>query len=321
MNIAFPFAESRTWEINPVISPWLLISGGNVALETAVYLYRAQQKIASRVVVTTLTIIRALLIVLVISLLLGPVLQWTHVRRSNGTLWVLLDNSLSMRQTDPQSTPQERLRWADALGYLPPDLHPERLDVAEARLVALRDEAEHLKSHAALASNDEPGKKQFQGVSKAVEEWSSKLKAVAESLQKTGASSLASDLTKLAAQVTRVASRLDAARPEEAASAIPWQAMHDSLSSAMATLRPLEDKAANDFLRDHGSDPAVQQALAKVSQLSRADLAYAALTGKSTRDLKSFANAIGSQDVKIVRFGDHTQLVTPERRELDKTLK
>src|SRR5205807_3350756 len=103
--------------------------------------------------------------------------------------------------------------------------------------------------------------------------------------------------------------------------AVPWQAVHDSLSSAISSLAPMAEKAGSDFLRDHGADPRVRQALAKVTQLSRAELAYAALTGKSARGLKAIADELGKQDVKVVRFGDRTQLVTPEKRELDKTIK
>jgi hypothetical protein len=317
--------RSRSWEFNPAISPWLLAPGALAAAVAVVYLYRAQQKIASRAIVNTLTVVRTLLVLLVFALLLGPVLQWSRARHSNGTLWVLADQSLSMRQTDPQSAPEERLRWADALGYLPSDLNPPRLDVQAARLAALRDDIEFLKAQGGPLLDDEKGQKERDQLSRSMSDWSAKLGQVIDAIDKDpaarGRTDVSNDLRQSLSLSAQAATQLQSTRPDETAAAIPAQALHDSLSAAISRLRPLADAAVSNFRNDHASDPRVQNALAKVKQLSRADLAFAALTGKSSRGLKSLADELGRQDVKVVRFGDSTQLVSPETREVNDAIK
>ena len=79
-------------------------------------------------------------------MLLRPVVNWHHVEQTSETLWVVLDQSLSMAQKDPQATPIERLRWADALGFLPADARPSKLDRSAARLTALHDDLLQLQT-------------------------------------------------------------------------------------------------------------------------------------------------------------------------------
>ena len=45
-------------------------------------------------------------------------------RPIGGSLWLVLDQSGSMDQADPQARPEEKLRWADAAGLLPPNFRP-----------------------------------------------------------------------------------------------------------------------------------------------------------------------------------------------------
>src|SRR5690242_6854295 len=117
-----------------------------LAIAAAVYLYRAQQRIASRRVILILTAIRTALIALMFVTLVGAGCQFTHTGSSNGTLWLMLDQSASMAQTDPQSTPLERLRWADALGYLPAEMRCSPLGRQAARLAILREDLNQLQA-------------------------------------------------------------------------------------------------------------------------------------------------------------------------------
>ncbi len=138
----------RPFDINPVLSPWLLYMSAVIAAVAVVYLYSSQKQIASRKIVIALTSIRIALILLVIVLLLGPIRQWVYTAHSNGTLYVLLDRSLSMKQKDAQATDQERLAWADALGYLPRDLLPDSSTIDCQRLSALQQDLGPLRSDA-----------------------------------------------------------------------------------------------------------------------------------------------------------------------------
>lgn len=316
---------SRSWALNPAISPWLLAPGVLVAVTAVFYLYRAQQTIASGAVVKTLTVVRTLLVLLVAALLLGPALQWSRARHSGGTLWVLADQSLSMRQTDPQSTPLERLRWADALGFLPPELAPDRLHVQVARLVALRDDVEHLKSRAALMLDDQKGQERLEELGGATSNWAAKLDQVIDAIEKDRVArdraDLIDDLRRSSVMASQAASRLKAIKPEDAAATIPAQALHDSLSAAITALHPLADEADAAFLDEYASDPRLRTATERVKSLSRGDLAYAALTGRSSRGLQSLAEQMGRQDVRIVRFGDSTQLITPDKGQTNDALK
>src|SRR5437016_380962 len=127
-------AAERSFYHHAVINPWLMTLIFAVATGLIVWLYRAQQKIASRRLVGALTAIRILLVAAMFVLLLQPAVRWVHRSSSAGTLWLMLDGTGSMATTDPQSTPTERLRWAEALEYLPADARPVKLDQAVANL-------------------------------------------------------------------------------------------------------------------------------------------------------------------------------------------
>lgn len=395
----------RAFDINPVLTPWWLLAGAIVAAAAVVYLYTAQQKIASRKIVNSLTAIRILLVLLVIGLLLGPVRQWARTRHSSGTLWVLLDESMSMRQKDLQSSDAERLRWADALGYLPADLRPSRAGLVVNRLTALRDDLEHFRSDADHLLADQSDTKPREALATHLVEWRSRLNDAADEISsdaqarsagadipgtlrhdadtvgksivviregEAGVSSawlwpkwlgailalgaalffwirrrhFASEfLTQTAPSICMGlillaiglagwaayqwpeadAQAADTARPDELAigdkTSIPWQALHDDLSKCITALAPAAAKAEKEYLDRHKSDARVQQALEKVRKLDRADLAYAALTANSTRSLKSLADMLGREDVKVVAFGDHAGLSSPEKKDLDQTFR
>ena len=396
----------RPFDINPALSPWVLFLGAILAAAAVVYLYSAQQKIAQRGIVNSLTAIRVLLILLVIVLLLGPVRQWARTRHSNGTLWVLLDESMSMRQKDSQSTDVERLRWADALGYLPADLRPAKVVVSANRLTALRDDLEHYRSDADHLIGDQTDTRQREALAAHLVDWKTKLTSVADDLgNEPKVKQLAADVPSSlhqsadtvaksivliqagekprrdfwvwpivgAAVIALLAAifvwmrrarfrspRLVHAAPsicmalallalflggwaayewpdaeslaaERAApdrlqivqdkTNLPWQALHDTLSKAVTQIQPIASGAEKDFLDAHRADPRLQEALNKVKPLGRSDLAYAALTSGSSHSLKSLAEMMGREDVKLVPFGDHTGISTPEKSELDQTLR
>ena len=214
----------RSFDINPVLTPWWLLAGAVVAAAAVVYLYTAQQKIANRKVVNALTAIRIILVLLVIALLLGPVRQWSHTRHSSGTLWVVLDESMSMRQKDPQSSDAERLRWADALGYLPEDLRPSRSGLAANQLVALRDDLEHFRSDADRLMPDQSDAKPREALATHLVEWRTKLNGVADELSSDPpAKSAAAEVpATLRHDADTIARSVVVIRAGEAALSPPW---------------------------------------------------------------------------------------------------
>jgi hypothetical protein len=396
----------RPFDINPATRPAWLFLGAMVAAAAVVYLYTAQQRIAARKIVNSLTAIRIALVLLVIGLLLGPVRQWAHARHSNGTLWVLVDESMSMRQQDPQSTAQERLHWADALGYMPPDLRPSHVSVSAERLTALRDDLEHFRSDADhVLAGDLNESHEREKLAKNLVDWKTKLSSVADDLGteppvkasasdvptalRQAAQSIGQSITVIRSGESRPsgpwrwpqvfgaailliativlwfrrktfaspqfvravpsicialimaaiglggwaayewpeAAEIASEKPADSSevvqdkTSIPWQAVHDTLSKAATQLAPLGVDADKKFLADHGSDARLQEALGKVKKLDRADLALAALTGQSTHGLRSLAESMGREDVKVVPFGDHTGLSSPDKHDLDQTLR
>jgi hypothetical protein len=272
--LAAESSHLRALTFDPAFNPFLLLLLGAAVTVAVFYLYREQQKIASLRIVGFLTGIRIALILLLLIMLLRPLRQWSSTRNAGGTLWVLLDQSLSMNQLDPQASAIERLRWADALGYLPADLRQSKLDERAAELAALGDELQYL---------------QFNGGSNgdAIKSWRQQLNDLAAKLQRDPqAGSIAADLQRIAAADTL-------GRDGQAA-----------LATDLKALNALADRNDTDCLATHGGNPQLQQALAKVTPLRRSDLARAALTASSSQSQspRSLAQVVESQDTHIVLF-------------------
>jgi hypothetical protein len=291
--------QPRSFELNPAINPWLLGVGAITAIVAVRYLYKAQRTIASSAIVNTLMGIRILLVLLVIAMLLGPVRQWVHTRHSTGTLFVLLDQSGSMRQKDLQSTDLETLAWADALGYLPNDLQPSSLPLDVSRLNALADELDQLRA-------------QPDRLPERLSAWKQNLNDIAASLAsnarvKQSAPEVPGTFQTIAADIGKTS--------------IAWQQLRDALGRPIARLAPLGDADARDFLDRHRNDSRVVEALAKVRQHNRAELAASALTSKSAHQLKGLADLASTQDLKLIPFGDHNSINTPEKADLPAAIK
>ena len=202
-----------SWSLTPqwAFSPWLvallvLIAGGLV-----VHLYRAQQSAASRRVIITLTTLRLLLVALMFVLLAGLSIRWRHTSSAGGTLWVLVDNSASMAHADPRATPTEKLRSADALGLLPADFRPSKLDRQIASLEALRADLAHLRSRAELPPDEATGARDAD----ARRAWGDRLRATADAIAKDpeGGKADAALLTTLRDAAAKSADAPDEPRP------------------------------------------------------------------------------------------------------------
>src|SRR5436190_1918111 len=101
IDIILALTDERTIYHHAAFNPWLMALIFAAALLLILYLYRAQQRIASRRAIIGLTTLRVLLLACVAAMLLQPAVRWARHHSSAGTLFVLLDATGSMAATDP----------------------------------------------------------------------------------------------------------------------------------------------------------------------------------------------------------------------------
>ena len=311
MNLLSTYSLSPHWAFNR----WLVVLLVLVAGALVVYLYRAQQKVASRRVVVALTTIRLLLVLLMFVLLAGLSVRWNRTASAGGTLWVLVDNSASMSQRDPRATAVEKLRWADALGYLPAEFRPSKLDRQAARLGALKADLNYLRTRGDLASNPADAARDAGEFAAALREWGDRLRAVANELAsdaevKRSGGTVAAAVHEAAQKVNQAADKAGAAkRREDVAKDVPWGEWAKAIDGALAAVIPMADAADGRLLTEKAADPKLKEALDKVAALSRSELAQLALAAKPKDGAASIADLVPRQATKVVTFADAPRAV------------
>lgn len=299
---------------HPFLSPWLLVPIFVAAGALVLYLYRAQQRIASRRLIVALTVIRCLLLLCMLVLLLEPVVQWRQTSKSGGTLWLLLDASRSMGVADAQGTPVEKLRWASAMGLLPKDAGKPDLDRRVAALECLRDDFAAMR--AAAPQGAESAADESSRVAEfidAVKAWEAQLNTVTGDLVKDArAKSANPPVLKPLQDASRV---LDGGLAhagawkdvQAAAKELLIPAVTKDLNDAIKTLAPLADAADAEFLAKHASEKPVQAALEQAGKLTRAELAARGLNDKSPSAARSFPDVLAGYHVRLASFADKAQ--------------
>jgi hypothetical protein len=308
-----------SWSWHPQLPIWALLPLFALAAAAAIYLYLAQQRIATQRVVVTLTILRSLLILLMFLVLLSPVRQFMHTSTNGGSLWLMLDQSGSMAQSDPQANPVEKLRWADAAGFLPPTFRTSSLDRPAVKLIALREDANYLQGLTAIPAEDKDARKNVDDLVKGLKRWNNQLTATIDGIEKDplgksdpGAAATIKPLRTAADAVANGIGKVDTrGKPEEAATDIAWKDVQLALTTAAGTLQSVADK--ND--KKLAADPAAAEALGKVAKMSRAKLAELVLTEKSKPGAGGFDEVFAKQNLKVLGFGDKTQVIIPEKGE------
>jgi hypothetical protein len=297
-------ASQRSIYHHAALNPWLL---GVIILAAAamiLYLYRAQQRIASRGVVVTLTCLRLLLVLCVLVLLLQPAIRWTHHHASAGTLWLMVDASGSMATTDPQSSPIERLRWADALGYLPAGTRKIKLDQSVADLTALRSDLARLQFLPANSKENDPNN----DAASSLRGWTNRLDEAITQLESAAKSQpAASAISIMLSQTSRLVSPSTSSESSHLASPAapaPWPRLAADLDLAIRTLAPIADREDADFLARHGKEAPITDALSKVSRLSRSELAQLSLAFSSKQSL---AELFPSYHIRLLPFADRAE--------------
>ena len=295
----------------PAIPTWVLVPVFIAAGLLVWRLYAAQQKIAPRRTVLTLTGIRVALLLLLFILLLQPVVQWTHTSSSAGTLWLMLDQSNSMATTDTQATPIERLRWADGLGLLKANTRPSKLELPLAGVLWLQQSLPALKAMAdAPPANEREEAARLRDLTARLQTWNDHLATALSALRRDTASGAAStriaiDMESTHTQMNNVISRArNAATLRDVRSEIPWESFRSQLQFAAGDLTQLADQSDRDFLARHAADADVAAALDQVAHTTRSDLAYQTLINKAQRLGKSLGAILPAHRLKIVSFAD-----------------
>src|SRR4051812_37727855 len=246
------------FNVNPILagltfnwsmSAWLVVLGCLAAAGLAVYLYQAQQKIASRKAVQWLTGIRFALIVLMFLLLAGASWTRTWSGTSGGTLWLVVDQSGSMNQTDKQATPIEKPRWADALGSLPADARSDKLDRRVAELRSLKADLQFHRTRGELAVESKDVAKAKKDYLATLDDWQKKLSAVTDAVERDASvkstdGSVVRTLRDAGGTLSAAIEKAsDKSRREEIAAVLPLPEVLPKLDNAIETLRQLSDKA------------------------------------------------------------------------------
>ena len=314
-----PHSFAADWSLSPqwAFNRWLVAAAVLLAGAMVVYLYRAQQRVAPRRVVITLTALRLVLVVLALVLLAGLGVRWKRTGASGGTLWLVVDRSGSMDHADPQATPVEKLRWADALGYLPPGGRPGRLGRCAARAMALRAELAHLRSAGEIPEAPGGSSRGAPDYAASLRAWGDRARALADDAAKESGAAPSSFSAPAPSALASVARRMNdladqaakSPRRDEAGRLVPWDEIQKQIDATVTDLRTRADDADARFLADHASDARVTQALAKVAAMSRAQLATLAFAAKGEPGAASLGDAVPRQRTSLVTFSDAPQQV------------
>ena len=300
--------------IDPAFSLWLVLPVFAAALAVIVYYSLAQRKIAATRTIVALTILRVTLLALLLGLLLRPYLQWMNTSHSSGTLWILVDQSPSMSVSDTQASQVERLRWADALGYLPPNSRTYRPELDHAAVVCARADFSELRGILLRSSGGARDPETLAAAATGLGKLRDDLDKVVSRIRKAPSvpatalpplESALSTARELAKSAERIKSEQGVVR--DIASTETLLALANNLDTAAKILEVHSRKVDDDFLTAHSSDSAIGVALSRVD-LTRNDLALQMLTASAKRLELSVPELMQKFRVRIATFSDSAAL-------------
>jgi len=138
---------------------WPIALGGAAAVEVLLGLYGLERRTVSRRAGLALTALRVGLVLLVIAMLTQPVFSWELIEDIQRYVAVLVDDSASMLVSDPQRTPSEKLRLAEALSVRAAR-RPYRLESIAEQLQAVRRRVVALGEGLAVLADADAGARQ-----------------------------------------------------------------------------------------------------------------------------------------------------------------
>jgi len=273
-----------------------------VAAGIVVWLYWQQVRLASRRTVLALTAIRIALLVLVAMLFLRPTLRWAYTQTSAGTLWFLVDQSTSMQASDPQATPPERLRWAEAMGHISAKVRDQHLDRRLAELVVLQSEFLSLQ-HSSTDLQESPSDfaAKVAAWNKKFEAFRSKLNAEA-GLDGVAGNSVKNSLSYISTMIQSDLQTVRSATTLRAASdALRWQECSSNMDQARRDLAVASSQADSDFISHNVAK--VTTAMDRVAGVPRNKLAQEFLAGTQLADIAT------RYRIRVATFADAAHAV------------
>lgn len=287
---------------------WLLAATMLIGVALVIYLYNAQRAIASRVYIIILTALRIMLLALVALMIYQPAIEWTHTQQTSGTLWLLLDQSSSMGMKDPQATTLERMRWAAALGKLPRAVEVSPLSGIAADIrIARSTLAQAQPDSTALRGN--AGEEQRQELLKQLKQSRTTLSDIHDRINSNDPqTSAVRQSLKRALQIIdqAITDTTAAATLSDANNVIGWGVLLNNLDSAATEAQATADKTDGLMIARHNGTPAFEAALASVANLSRAELARAAIM-QASQDQPGLKAVLEKYRVKVISVAQTAQ--------------
>jgi hypothetical protein len=301
-----------TLTLAPAFSPCLITPVILFSLVLSAFLYREQRRMAPFWTVLALTFLRFLLIFLISILLLQPSLRWEYHVTNAGSLWLVVDQSPSMQTSDPQSTPAERLHWADGMGLIS---RPDRPDTLSTQAGVLADELDAITPDPGTSSSSRAAIDAF---ADRVDAWTHKLDKLHGQLE-TAQSSLnmyhtnagtnavkeivdASNLAQSNAAATRNATSLNEAR-----NALNAFQIGGALRKTREALQPAITAADNSALAQMRSTTDWAATDLRLSSAPRADNAFSFLAGNDARAADALQTLIKQYHLHVASFSDKAQ--------------
>ncbi|MCL2647346.1 MAG: hypothetical protein FWD61_10150 [Phycisphaerales bacterium] len=313
-------------ELHPHPLFYVLLLLVPAAAVLVVVLYFQQVRLASRRAVLALTVIRILLLVLIAILFLRPAMQWSYTRTSAGTLWFLIDQSTSMQASDPQSTPAERLHWAEALGYLSAKSRNQQLDLRLAELTVLQSEFRLLQPvDLRESAQSPPPQGAVADFAAKVAAWNRKFEAFRGRLEaETGlsgdmggaGSSAKNALSHISSMIQTDLQAVRSAGTLRAASeSLRWMECSSNMDQARRDLATASYQADIDFISHSSAE--VSAATDRVAGVPRNKLAQeffaAALTGAGPKRTggEKLADILSRYRIRMASFADAAHAAAP----------
>ena len=309
-TLATGFFSSGQLDYDPAFSLWLMIPVFIAALMAVVLMSAAQMKVAPGRAVFVLALLRVVAIGLLFVLLLRPFWRWMNTSHSSGTLWFVLDQSPSMATTDPQISAVEKLRWADALGYIPARERTYRPELDTAAVMYLRSEFAYISNYLTRTAGGTRDAETLEAVSKQLADYVEELEAAVSQI-KRAPSVPATALTPLDAAVrqsqelAKAAARL---KPGASLGDIASVATLDAISNNFRTAVGLLENHANQvdaaFLAANSGSSTLDAGMARVPDMPRSDIALQMITAAAKRAKTTVPELLKKFRVRIATFAD-----------------
>jgi hypothetical protein len=295
--------------VDPAFPIWFMLPVFLAAIAFVIYLGASQAGAVSSKIMFILSVLRVGLLILLFALLLRPFWQWTNTSHTSGTLWFLVDQSPSMAAVDAQFTDIEKLRWADALGYLNSSIRKYRPEMDHAEIVCLRadfNELSNLITRTTSPQDAESIEKINDNLNRFVNQLDAAIKSIkkAPSAPATAFSPLDESLRLARAMKSNAGNLKPGGKFSQIASADLAITVFNNLTEAARILEVHANQVDTKFLAARGGESAIVDALAKVAPQARSQIALTMITAAAKREGLTIPELLKKFRVRIATFSD-----------------